>query len=62
MDNVLHMIGMAKRAGKPIVELGDLGDDPKMRAVGLFEHAGVAWHPGDEGMKYIGEAILDVLS
>ena len=49
---------VAKRAGKPIVELGDLGDDPKMRAVGLFEHAGVAWHPGDEGMRNLAERLL----
>ena len=49
---------VAARAGKPIVELGDLGDDPKMRAVGLFEHAGVAWHPGDEGMRNLAERLL----
>jgi hypothetical protein len=49
---------VAARAGKPIVELGDLGDNPKMRAVGLFEHAGVAWHPGDEGMRNLAERLL----
>ena len=49
---------VAKRVGKPIVELGDLGDDPKMRAAGLFEHAGVAWHPGDEGMRNLAERLL----
>ncbi len=48
---------VAERAGKTCVELGDLGDDPKMRAEGLFEHAGVAWHPGDDGMKGIADRL-----
>ncbi len=30
-----------------LVELGDLGEDSAMRADGLFEHKGVAMHPGD---------------
>ena len=28
----------------------------------VVDHVGVSGHPGDKGMKYIGEAILDVLS
>ena len=50
---------LASERNLPLVELSDLGLDPKMKAVGLFEHAGVANHPGDEGMRVIAERILD---
>ena len=43
------------------IYLGDLGDDSKMRADGLFEHKGVSIHPGDEGMKQIAIRIYDKL-
>ena len=36
----------------PIVELNDLDKD-EMKAIGLFDHAGVANHPGDKGMEAI---------
>jgi len=55
------IIDFCKENGYPCVELGDLGQDDKMKAVGLFEHTGVANHPGDEGMKAIAERILKVL-
>ena len=55
------IIDFCKENGYPCVELGDLGQDERMKAIGLFEHSGVANHPGDEGMKAIAERILDVL-
>ena len=48
----------AKEKGLPCVELGDLGDRDEMKAIGLFEHVGVANHPGDVGMKNIADRIL----
>lgn len=45
----------------PLVHIGDLGMRDDMKAVGLFEHAGVAAHPGDLGMKTIAERLFDVI-
>lgn len=47
----------AKERGIPCVQLGDLGEQDEMKAIGLFEHKGVACHPGDLGMKKIAERI-----
>jgi len=50
-------------AGGTFVDIGALGKDESnyARAERKFEHAGVAAHPGDKGMKAIAEAILGAL-
>lgn len=52
---------LAKDRGYPFVCLNDLGEKDEMKAIGLFEHGGVAAHPGDRGMKEIADRILDVI-
>lgn len=51
----------AAQKGYPCVELGDLGEDDAMKAIGLFEHKGVANHPGDLGMQRMAERIAEQL-
>ena len=50
---------LADENGYPLAELGDLGELDEMKAIGLFEHDGVAAHPGDKGMKAIAERIWE---
>jgi len=52
---------LAKERNWPLAELGDLGERDEMKATGLFEHTGVANHPGDLGMKHIAERIFNIL-
>lgn len=48
---------IAKDKAYTFVPIHDLGDDPEMKAIGLFEHNGVQSHPGDKGMKEIADRI-----
>lgn len=52
---------IAKEMGYTFVFIQDLGNDPKMMATGLFEHAGVAAHPGDLGMQEIANRIYNAV-
>ena len=58
-DENIKQVG--EELGLPVINLGDLGKDDSMMAKGLFEHSGVAVHPGDLGMKVIAERIWDVI-
>ena len=51
------IIRIAKEREYPYIYLGELGEDDKMKAIGIFEHTGIANHPGDLGMKHIAELI-----
>ncbi len=52
----------AEENGYPFIEMCDLGEKEEMKAIGLFEHRGVANHPGDLGMAVIAERILAKLT
>lgn len=54
-EKIIHEA--AERYSDGVIALGDLGDRDEMKAVGLFEHTGVAAHPGDAGMRAIAERI-----
>ena len=58
-EKAVHLV--AEQEGYRFVALKDLGIDEKMTAKGLFEHGGVAGHPGDLGMEHIAERILEAV-
>ena len=58
IDDVI--LRATKQNGAYYVEIGDL-NVPENKAIGLFENVDVANHPGDLGMKRIGERIIDSL-
>ena len=55
------IVEIAEELNLPLVKLGDLGEKDEMKAIGLFEHSGVANHPGDLGMKEIADRIFEIL-
>ncbi len=50
---------VSKELGADFIYLGELGEDAAFRADGLFEHEGVAAHPGDKGMEEISRLIFE---
>lgn len=50
----------ADSRGATFLSLVELQED-RYRAIGLFEHAGVAAHPGDEGMEAIADLIFSAM-
>ena len=48
----------ASEVGATYVDAGPLGEQESNMALGLFEHKGVARHPGDLGMRRLADLIL----
>lgn len=52
---------IAQNRQYPFVDMSDLGECDDMKALGRYEHSGVANHPGDKGMRAIADRILEKL-
>ncbi len=48
----------AEEVGATYVDAGPLGSKAENKAIGLFEHTGVANHPGDLGMRRLADLFL----
>lgn len=61
-DRILREV--SQEVGAQFVDISAIGRDPAntARSERSFTHAGVAAHPGDQGMRAIAEAIFQVLS
>ena len=55
------LIYVAKKFGYALCYLSDIADFEEYKAIGLFEHKGVAGHPGDKGMREIADRIIKTL-
>lgn len=52
---------VAEERGYIFCHIGDLEDDKRTMALGLFEHRGVSIHPGDYGMEMIAKRIFEAV-
>lgn len=52
-----YVKNLADSRGYAFAQIHDLGSDGSMKAVGLYEHLGVASHPNDKGMQKIADRI-----
>lgn len=57
IDDVIYKV--AADNGYTLVKIGDIGAKDENKALGQFEHSGVAIHPNDRGMAAIAERIVD---
>lgn len=60
IDNAIEAV--AKKTNSDFIKINDLGQDDKMKAIGLFEHFGVSVHPGDLGMEHIATRIFNCIN
>ena len=52
----------AAKTNTTVMDMSELSQDLSFRAIGEFEHSGVAAHPGDKGMKRIADIIYQNLT